>query len=96
MAALVRAVKAGKLTGAGLDVLPHERLLRDEAETFLSDRHTESEVRSLLASNVLLEFPNWPSRPVMRKTRRMVHRIVETTPSSNMALAREMPQNGVS
>lgn len=57
-AALIRALKERRLQAAGLDVLPQERLLRDEAEIFRAGEHREEELRGLLASNVLLQFPN--------------------------------------
>lgn len=57
-AALVRALKAGRISAAGLDVLPQEPLLRDEAEIFRGGQYSEAELRTLLASNVLLQFPN--------------------------------------
>ncbi len=54
--ALVQALTEGRLRGAGLDVLPNEPLLRDEAQVFRQEG-LGIEMRSLLASHVLLQMP---------------------------------------
>lgn len=95
-AALVRALRAGRLRAAGLDVLPQEPLLRDEAEVFRLDRSSEPELRSLLASNVLLQLPNVIVTPHNAyNTEDAVHRIIETTLDNIEAFARGAPQNVV-
>ena len=95
-AALVRALKSGRLRAAGLDVLPQEPLLRDEAEIFRTDKYTEPELRALLASNVLLQFPNVLVTPHNAyNTEDAVHRIIDTTLVNIEAFARGTPQNVV-
>ena len=57
--ALVRALADGKLRSAGLDVLPQEPLIREEAQIFRADAPSEGhDLRALVANHVLLRFPN--------------------------------------
>jgi len=97
VAALVRALKDGRLSAAGLDVLPQEHLMRDEAEIFRTDGHKEEELRTLLASNVLLQFPNVIVTPHNAyNTVDAVHRIIETTIENIEAFTGGAPRNVVS
>jgi D-lactate dehydrogenase len=96
-AALVRALKAGKIGAAGLDVLPQEPLLRDEAEIFRGGQYSQDELSTLLASNVLLRFPNVLVTPhIAYNTEDAVRRIIETTLANVQAFARGTAQNVVS
>lgn len=57
--ALVRALASGKLRAAGLDVLPQEPLIREEAEIFRKKAMLKaSDLQVLIANHVLLRFPN--------------------------------------
>jgi D-lactate dehydrogenase len=95
-AALVRALTSGKIRAAGLDVLPQEPLLRDEAEIFRGGQYSLAELHTLLASNVLLRFPNVLVTPHNAyNTEDAVHRIIETTLANIEAFARGNPQNVV-
>lgn len=55
----VRVLASGKLRAAGLDVLPQEPLIREEAEIFHQDKMVDaSDLKALVANHVLLRFPN--------------------------------------
>lgn len=97
-AALVRVLTEGRLRGAGLDVLPAEPLIREEAEIFRSDRHdTDTELRALLADHALLRFPNVVVTPhVAFNTDEALQRILDTTLANIEAFACGTPQNAVS
>jgi D-lactate dehydrogenase len=49
----------GRLRGAGLDVLPQEPLIREEAAFFHQQAIRDAEdFKALVANHVLLRFPN--------------------------------------
>lgn len=95
--ALVRALADKKVGAAGLDVLPEEPLLRDEAEIFRGERgDTNAELRALLASHVLLRFPNVIVTPhIAYDTEDALRRILDTTIANIKAFAQGRPQNVV-
>jgi len=58
-AALVQALTSGRLRAAGLDVLPQEPFIGDEAEIFRDARALDaSDLEALVANHVLLHLPN--------------------------------------
>jgi D-lactate dehydrogenase len=98
VAALVRALANGKLRAAGLDVLPEEPLIREEAQIFRADRRAEAyDLRALVANHVLLRSPNVIVTPhVAYNTEGALRRILDATLVNIEAFARGTPQNVVS
>lgn len=96
--ALVRALADGRLRSAGLDVLPQEPLIREEAQIFRADAPSEGhDLRALVANHVLLRFPNVIVTPhTAYNTQSAVRRIIETTLDNIEAFARGEARNVVS
>ena len=93
--ALVRALVSGKLQAAGLDVLPQEPLIKEEAEMFrIGASEDEYDLRALVANHVLLRFPNVIVTPHNAyNTESAVTRIIETTVQNIESFAASEPQN---
>lgn len=96
--ALVRTLADGKLRAAGLDVLPQEPLIREEAQIFRADASsTDHDLKALVANHVLLRFPNVIVTPHNAyNTESAVRRIIATTLENIEAFCRGAPGNVVS
>jgi D-lactate dehydrogenase len=95
--ALVQALHSGKIAAAGLDVLPDEPMIREEAELIVSAFADRNHLRNLVASHVLLRMPNVVVTPHSAfNTREAVARIVETTVENIAGFLAGRPQNVVS
>jgi D-lactate dehydrogenase len=78
--ALVRGLAEGKVAGAGLDVLPEEPVIREEAELLRSVYEREHDLDALLADHVLIRLRSVVVTPHSAfNTREAVSRIMSTT-----------------
>lgn len=94
--ALVRALAEEKLSAAGLDVLPEEPVIREEAELLRSVYEERHNLNTLLANHVLVHMRNVIVTPHSAfNTREAVMRILETTEENIRAFAAGNPINVV-
>ncbi len=97
IAALVRAISAGKLRAVGFDVLPQEPVVRDEAEVFRAGSERTFDLKSLVANHVILQFPNVVVTPhIAYNTDEAVRRLIEATMDNIEAFIAGTPRNLVS
>ena len=94
--ALVRGLAEGKVRGAGLDVLPEEPVIREEAELLRSVYQRKHNLDALLADHVLIRLRSVVVTPHSAfNTREAVSRILETTVNNIESFLRGEAENVV-
>src|SRR5262249_27431419 len=97
MTELVRALAEGKVAGAGLDVLPDEPVVREEAELLRCVYEHGKNLETLLADQVGRRLRNVVVTPHSAfNTVEEAQRIVSTTVENILTFAAGHPQNVVS
>lgn len=96
MRALVNALGERKVAAAGLDVLPEEPTIREEAELLRSVFREEHDLGALLADHILLRLRNVIITPHSAfYTREAVQRILRTSMENIVGYIEGRPQNVV-
>lgn len=94
--ALLHALADGRVSAAGLDVLPDEPVIREEAELLSSFFRKAHDMSTLLANHILLRMRNVYITPHNAfNTREAVERILDTTVSNINAFISGYPRNTV-
>ncbi len=94
---LLRALSRGRVAAAGIDVLPEEPVIREEAELLRSAFSREHDLESLLADHILLRLRNVLITPHSAfNTKEAVRRILDTTRENIEAFIAGRPRHLVS
>ncbi|MDT8271747.1 MAG: hydroxyacid dehydrogenase [Desulfomonilia bacterium] len=94
--ALIQALATGKIAAAGLDVLPDEPVIREEAELLRSVFQKKYDLETLLADHILLRLRNVYITPHSAfYTQEALLDILNTTLDNIQAFVQGSPQNVV-
>ncbi|KKR77223.1 MAG: hydroxyacid dehydrogenase [Parcubacteria group bacterium GW2011_GWA2_40_8] len=92
--ALARALKEGKLGGAGLDVLEEEGVIKDEMEFLYKGHPEEHNLKTIIANHVLIDMPNVIITPHNAfNTKEALVRILDTTLENISNFLKGTPSN---
>ena len=94
--ALVKALKEGRLGGAGVDVMEEEDVLKDEMTFLMKGREEEHNLKTILADHILIDTPNVIVTPHNAfNTDEALQRILDTTMANISGFIRGAPLNVV-
>ncbi|MEB3359343.1 MAG: hydroxyacid dehydrogenase [Synechococcales bacterium] len=94
--ALLQALSDGTVAAAGLDVLPEEPVMREEAELLRSVYRNHHDMETLLADHILLRLRNVIITPHSAfNTREAVQRILDTTADNIQSFLAKQPEGAI-